>query len=292
MGYHSSPDVLTRFLVISDTHHVEPDEFRQAFHPLPKVDVLLHCGDLTQCGGISSYKKALRILGGIDAELKLVIAGNHDLELDGDYWRSHLIEDEDLPEEHDHAVGFWKGSQAEAAGVTYLEEGLHTFKLSNGSQFTLYASPYQPEFNDMAFNYKHEQDRFNDHSARHPVPDFPNVDIMMTHGPPKGVLDECKNGSVGCPHILRAAQRAHPRMHCLGHVHEGYGAGTVEWTPVPRVEKQALVENTENAVTAKGNGEFGTTTLVINAAIMTAEHRPVNKPMFADIPLKKEAPPI
>ena len=114
--------VPTRFLIISDTHHTEPDEFHEAFSPLPKVDVLLHCGDFTQCGGISSYKKALRILAGIDAELKLVIPGNHDLELDGEYWRNHLIEGEDLPEEHEEAVAFWRGSQAKAAGVTYLEE--------------------------------------------------------------------------------------------------------------------------------------------------------------------------
>jgi hypothetical protein len=43
-------------------------------------------------GGLSEHKRALKMLGSIDAELKLVIAGNHDLPLDPD-------DDED-PEEH------------------------------------------------------------------------------------------------------------------------------------------------------------------------------------------------
>jgi hypothetical protein len=57
------------------------------------------------------YKKALKMLGSIDAELKLVIAGNHDISLDGKYWRTHLykgvegddVEEDDDPEEHSHA---------------------------------------------------------------------------------------------------------------------------------------------------------------------------------------------
>lgn len=179
-----APTVPTRFLIISDTHHVEPEQFQTAFHPLPQVDVLLHCGDLTQCGGLSSYKKALRILASIDAELKLVLPGNHDLELDGEYWRSHLIEGEDLPEEHDDAVAFWRGPQAKAARVIYLDEGLHEFRLGNGGGFTMYASPYQPAFNDMAFKYKHDEDRFNGAGAANRVPDFPGVGVMMTHGAP------------------------------------------------------------------------------------------------------------
>ena len=71
-----------RFLVISDTHNLEfADCDHDFWQVLPRVDVLLHCGDLTHCGGASSYKKALRMLGQFDAELKIVIAGNHDLDL-------------------------------------------------------------------------------------------------------------------------------------------------------------------------------------------------------------------
>lgn len=145
------------------------------------------------------------MLGAINAEKKFVIAGNHDLDLDMEYWRSSLQDGDDPEEvkkehleEHATAMGIMTGPLAVEAGVTYLEEGTHTFNLKSGARFTVYASPYQPEFNSWAFSYDHKEDRFNlpgqvaeavRSIAQNPVPDFPGVDIMMTHGFPKGILD-------------------------------------------------------------------------------------------------------
>jgi len=42
---------------------------------LTRVDVLLHCGDLTMTDGLSDYKKAIANFKALDAELKLVIQG-------------------------------------------------------------------------------------------------------------------------------------------------------------------------------------------------------------------------
>jgi len=47
---------------------------------------------------------------------------------------------------------------------------------------------------------------------------------MMTHGPPKGILDEYEQGNMGFENLLRAARRARPRLYCFGHIHEGYGS--------------------------------------------------------------------
>ena len=81
--------VATTFLVISDTHNFEFANTAKTSQPLrlptPKADVLLLCGDLTEVGGVSSFEKAMKMLGSIEAELKIVIAGNHDLELDKAY---------------------------------------------------------------------------------------------------------------------------------------------------------------------------------------------------------------
>lgn len=209
--------VETSFLIISDTHGLEihEDTAHDFRLPLPKVDILLHCGDLTQVGGHGPYRNALKMLGEIDAELKLVIAGNHDLELDNDYWLSHLDEEDgDEPEEHYQAVAIMKGPLAKQAGVTHLEEGTHTFTLRNGTSFTLYVSPYSPAFGDWAFAAAPSEDRFaslQDH-----------VDILMTHGPPKNILDSCPQGNVGCDHTLNALRRTKPMLHCFGHIHEGY----------------------------------------------------------------------
>jgi hypothetical protein len=81
--------VKTRFLIISDTHSASPDQNAGddgfAFRPpLPKADVLLHCGDLTMLGLLHEYEKTLDMLESIDAGLKLIIAGNHDISLVGE----------------------------------------------------------------------------------------------------------------------------------------------------------------------------------------------------------------
>jgi hypothetical protein len=290
--------ISTRFLVISDTHNFQFGDaersggsFRQ---PVPKADVLLHCGDLTDYGGLEAYEGVLRMLGSIDAELKLVIAGNHDLDLDSP---KH-----DIPEDHeDHsrALEFMSGPLVKNAGVTYLQEGLNTFTLKNGAKFTIYTSPYQPEFCNMAFPYQRTEDRFNPpkHVAKNvksitinPIPDFPGIDIMMTHGPPKGILDMVVHGSVGCDALLRAVSRARPRLYCFGHIHEGYGAEVITWKDdntiigPDAVENQNLQRN-DYPKSSQYSINFGKETLMINAAIMNVSYRPVNAPWLVDLDL-------
>ncbi|KAF7901568.1 hypothetical protein EAE99_012224 [Botrytis elliptica] len=96
-----------------------------------------------------------------EAELKLVITGNHDLELDEGWCKAHLEEDEDYLDDHARAMEVMKGELAKEPVVTYLEEGTHTFNLKSGATFKIYASPYQHEFNDYASPYKRNEDRFN-----------------------------------------------------------------------------------------------------------------------------------
>jgi predicted phosphodiesterase len=136
----------TRLLIISDTHDQWP---YSDSNPAPKVDILLHCGDLTQVGGLPAFRRAIENIKTIDAELKLMIAGNHDLELDGKWVRDNM-EDEDELEDSAHAIAFFKAQKTHS--VHYLEEGTHTFTLKHGANFTIYASPYTPEFNWYTFH--------------------------------------------------------------------------------------------------------------------------------------------
>lgn len=46
---------------------------------------------------------------------------------------------------HAKAVMMWSGKEARDAGITYLTEGLRSYNLTNGTKFTIYTSPYQPE---------------------------------------------------------------------------------------------------------------------------------------------------
>ena len=56
------------------------------------------------------------------------------------------------------------------------------------------------------------------------------VDIAMTHGPPKGIMDFTHGRErAGCPDLFAAVARARPQVHCFGHIHEGWGARLVAW---------------------------------------------------------------
>ncbi|KAK3064524.1 hypothetical protein LTS18_006460, partial [Coniosporium uncinatum] len=112
-------------------------------------------------GGLSAYERAFQALKDADAEFKLIIAGNHDVSLDAEWWARNLVEGEDDPEEPQQALELFRSHNAKEAGLRYLEEGTHTFELKSGVRFTVYASPYTPEFNGYAFAYEHDEDRFN-----------------------------------------------------------------------------------------------------------------------------------
>lgn len=61
----------TRFVCVSDTHNGSPNG---AFK-LPKGDVLIHAGDLTNQGSITELKRAVKWLEEADFEAKIVVAG-------------------------------------------------------------------------------------------------------------------------------------------------------------------------------------------------------------------------
>jgi Icc-related predicted phosphoesterase len=91
---------------------------------------------------------------------------------------------------------------------------------------------------------------------------IPNgVDVLVTHGPPFGVLDRTTTDElVGCEELLMAVERAQPRLHVFGHIHEGAGA---------------LVQGR---------------TLFVNASVCTVGYDPDNPIRVVDVPLDRAAP--
>jgi predicted phosphodiesterase len=61
----------TRFVCISDTHNASPGG---AFK-LPRGDVLVHCGDLTNQGSFSELQKTIKWLEEADFEARIIVAG-------------------------------------------------------------------------------------------------------------------------------------------------------------------------------------------------------------------------
>ena len=174
----------------------------------------------------------MRLLLTLDAPIKIVIAGNHDLALDINYSKDHSkskeIKHRSLDKRdwykknirtHDDVLAIINGS--ESKGVYYIQEGVHDFTLKNGAKLRLYASPWTPTFGDWAFQYDHGKHHFE-------IPD--DIDFVVTHGPPHGLLDLAWDGSLaGCPDLLQAIYESKPRVHCYGHIHEGWGAYLGEW---------------------------------------------------------------
>ncbi|KAG9700831.1 metallophosphoesterase domain-containing protein, partial [Aureobasidium melanogenum] len=221
----------TRLFIISDTHGED-----LTCYPTEPIDVVIHCGDLTQESRLSEYKQAIKLLNNINAPLKLVIGGNHDFTLDDTLYRQKLTEAHLPLPQQDNTVETTYGDFGEAramfnaertsdnSGIVLLDEGTHDIKVANGVRLKIYASSFVPSEEN---HYGYPYDPLPGH-----IWDIPSdVDIVITHPPPKGVLDYNNNTKrrAGCEMLFSAVAKAQPRLHCFGHVHEAWGAKIVTW---------------------------------------------------------------
>lgn len=70
--------------------------------------------------------------------------------------------------------------------------------------------------------------------------------ILVTHGPPRGILDKTKRGEhVGSSRLLRLLyeRKISPLLHVFGHIHEGYGTVQFEDYPTVFVNCSLMDEN-------------------------------------------------
>lgn len=118
---------------------------------------------------------------------------------------------------------------------------------------------------------------------------------MLTHGPPHGILDMTaySNEVVGCENLRHAVQRCRPRLHCFGHIHEGWGGERTNWStktserfdvdPAKVLQQRsAYVDLTESGTSPL---KFGEETVFVNAAILDVMYRPTNAPWVVDLDL-------
>lgn len=181
-----------RLVCISDTHgdHARVD--------LPDSDVLVHAGDVTAHGSERDLDDFLGWFGSRAAKHRLFVAGNHDTTME----HSPILSRE----------------RAEAAGVLWLDDSGVTI---DGIEF--WGSPITPRFLDWSF-MRDPGPPIERHWNRIPE----STDVLVTHGPPWGVLDEVERlgGSfehTGCPSLLERLDIVRPKVHVFGHIHEGYG---------------------------------------------------------------------
>ncbi|KAI4142200.1 MAG: hypothetical protein L6R39_005043 [Caloplaca ligustica] len=226
--------VRTRFFIISDTHG---KEFPADEEPVARADVAIHCGDLTEGSFLEEYRASLRLLKDVDAPLKLVIAGNHDFTMDPSVYEREITNArQSLGPAWKEAFGEYGEArqlfeEAKDAGIVLLDEGNHRFVLGNGALLTVYASPWTPlpeEMQRSLGGWGFQYARGEGHKFAIPK----GTGVVVTHGPPEGVMDRAGKTRAGCPQLFAAVARARPRLHCFGHIHPQWGAKLVTWYPL------------------------------------------------------------
>jgi predicted phosphodiesterase len=171
---------------------------------------LLHAGDLSQYGTFDEIQNQLDWLNQQPHRWKVVIAGNHDLLLDPVFVDKHPDRELDKPGK---SCGDLRWGD-----VIYLQNSAVRVEVSAGKKIKIFGSPWTPRFGNVAFQYDGD-----DHNIWEGVVP-PDTDILLTHGPPAGHLDD---DGKSCKMLLRELWRLQPRLVVFGHIHPGRGESVV-----------------------------------------------------------------
>lgn len=189
-----------RFVCLSDTHA----QHRNI--AVPEGDVLIHAGDWTNWRTSSATVADFDDwLGSLPHKHKVVIAGNHELCFKNQSPNSSPLKN-----------------------AVYLRD---SFTQIEGIR--IYGAPFTP--------YRGFRKRANAFTL--PVGDMkkvwrqlvpkedgttPEVDILVTHVPPRGILDLAGPNHNGCPYLVSSLLKIQPTVHVFGHMHGSQGACRVE----------------------------------------------------------------
>ncbi|EAQ91614.1 hypothetical protein CHGG_03549 [Chaetomium globosum CBS 148.51] len=150
MASPSNPGIRTRLLIIADTHgmHYLPDT-----KPLQPIDVVIHCGDLTNDSQLSEYKTALHLLSRIDAPPQAPHPRQPRLHPRHPPTYQHLLDHHQHQHQQEQSLHGRPGAThrlfttaQHTHNIHCLSQGTHHFPLANGAHLSLYASPYTPAF--------------------------------------------------------------------------------------------------------------------------------------------------
>ena len=186
--------------VISDTHN------KHEYLDIPLSDVIIHCGDFSSGGEISTFK-FLNWFKTLKNPYKILVAGNHDeyVEKKGKFWFTEYCKN---------------------IGIIYLQD---SSVIIDGIK--IYGSPYSNTFGNWSF-MKHE-------STIKDIWDLieEDSDIVITHGPAYGILDlvnqdilEPNVGSQSLSEKLKTLPKI--KYHLFGHIHEAYGLVKNKYTSI------------------------------------------------------------
>lgn len=211
---------MPRIICLSDTHNC-CEQIK-----VPDGDILIHAGDATNSGTSDEIAAFNRWFAALPHRRKIFVAGNHDwlFEINNNFARKLL----------DKKIVYLQDSFVEIEGLK------------------IYGSPWQPRFFNWAFNLN----RGAELAAKWRL--IPaGIDVLITHGPPEGILDEvsraCGIENTGCEELRKRVEEIKPKLHVFGHIHCGYGQ----------------------------KSEFGVR--FVNASICDESYEPTNAPVVIDL---------
>jgi len=267
-----------RIVCVSDTHN---DDLTGK---VPAGDVFLHAGDMTDDGTHEELETALRWIRKLPHQLKVVIAGNHDLALDS----SHSAY-------NPKTLALFTSSEVRDDGVVYLDPKRPDF--IHNDLVSIYANPAQPDF--LKSNYAFTYLPYPSPEATAAWTSAPNVsrgplEVWLSHGAPKGRLDKIDiPGLMGCEAQWRKVAAAMPLVCVFGHYHVSYGVERIVWPDLGVAKPDDEVVKSEILTDMNCDGYYDLTNLrpgkesaFINAAWMTGKKRNTqerNRPIVIDL---------
>ena len=193
---------------------VATSDWHGKFPEIPACDLLLIAGDVCPLDSHQPHHQRAWLRGPfsdflnkVPAEEIVWIAGNHDFVCETPGFRR--IADE-LP------------------GHYLIDDSIEI------SGIKIYGSPWVPDLPSWAFYA--DDSLLQERADRIPL----DSDIVLLHGPPKGILDSVHGNHVGAGFIMSRLQQVIPRYVIFGHIHEGYGRmnlGGVEFKNVSYLDE-------------------------------------------------------
>jgi Icc-related predicted phosphoesterase len=182
-----------RIVALADTHlftdDYKPDD---AGRVLPDGDVLLHVGDALRGGSLRELTRFAVFFRAQPHRIKIFVPGNHDGIFESDPESARMLLGSDV--------------------ITLIDESVTI----EGVRF--FGSPWTPTFFDWAF-MKDPGPALALCMAR--IPDV--VDVLASHGPPKGILDGEASHPLGSEDLLNRVRDVKPLLHVFGHIHGARG---------------------------------------------------------------------
>jgi Icc-related predicted phosphoesterase len=199
-----------RLVLLSDTHQLHREV------DVPDGDVFIHAGDFTMFS--ESMKAVVDFndwLGELPHRYKIVVPGNHEFFLEADPSERFMLDN----------------------AIVLINEGIEI------EGVRIWGSPVTPLYGE-AFGLSFAKDRKRLYAQ---IPR--DIDVLITHGPPFGILDTAPVSGLheGCRELLRAVTRLRPKLHVFGHIHTAYGIFRTEHTRFVNASRLDLHDDPDKA---------------------------------------------